>query len=57
MMISKTIASKPKLPIGIQSFEKMRYDGFVYVDKTSFIARMASGDGNPEALHCISKRI
>ena len=25
-----------KYPIGIQSFDKMREDGFVYVDKTAF---------------------
>ena len=26
-----------KYPIGIQSFEKIREDGFVYVDKTEMI--------------------
>ena len=26
-----------KLPVGIQSFEKLRRDGYVYIDKTSFI--------------------
>ena len=26
-----------KLPIGIQSFEKLRRDGFLYIDKTSFL--------------------
>lgn len=26
-----------KLPIGIQSFEKMRKEGYVYVDKTDII--------------------
>ncbi len=26
-----------KLPIGIQSFEKIRRDGFVYVDKTAYV--------------------
>lgn len=26
-----------KYPIGIQSFDKMREDGFVYVDKTALI--------------------
>lgn len=29
-----------KLPIGIQSFEKMRTEGFAYVDKTPFIASL-----------------
>lgn len=26
-----------KLPIGIQGFEKLRTDGFLYIDKTSYI--------------------
>ncbi len=30
-----------KLPIGIQSFEKMRRDGFVYVDKTAYVHELA----------------
>lgn len=30
-----------KLPIGIQSFEKVRRDGFVYVDKTAYVWRLA----------------
>ncbi|MFZ4617181.1 MAG: ATP-binding protein [Rectinemataceae bacterium] len=34
-----------KLPIGIQSFEKLRTGEFIYIDKTSFIARMASQGG------------
>jgi hypothetical protein len=29
------------LPIGIQSFEKMRRDGYVYVDKTAFVHELA----------------
>lgn len=32
----------PRLPIGIQSFEVMRTDGFAYVDKTRFIARLVA---------------
>ena len=31
-----------KYPIGIQNFEKIREDGFVYVDKTALIYRLAS---------------
>ncbi len=31
-----------KLPIGIQSFQKMRKDGFVYVDKTSYVYALAN---------------
>ncbi|MBQ9003494.1 MAG: ATP-binding protein [Eggerthellaceae bacterium] len=30
-----------KLPIGIQSFEKIRRDGFVYVDKTTYVWKLA----------------
>ena len=30
-----------KLPIGIQSFEKMRRDDFVYVDKTAYVWALA----------------
>ena len=30
-----------KLSIGIQSFEKMRRDGYVYVDKTAWVHRLA----------------
>lgn len=35
-----------KLPIGIQSFESMRRDGYVYVDKTAYIHRLVS-EGKP----------
>ena len=31
-----------KLPIGIQTFEKLREGGYLYVDKTAFIWKMAS---------------
>jgi len=31
-----------KLPIGIQSFVTIRTEGYVYIDKTPFIARMAA---------------
>lgn len=31
-----------KYPIGIQNFEKIREDGFVYVDKTAFIYRLVN---------------
>ena len=29
-----------KYPIGIQSFEKLREDGYVYVDKTDLIYKL-----------------
>jgi hypothetical protein len=35
-----------KMPIGIQSFEKLRTEGYVYVDKTAYVYRLA-GEGNP----------
>jgi hypothetical protein len=30
-----------KLPVGIQDFEKLRTNGFVYVDKTAYVYRLA----------------
>ena len=35
------MAEKRNLPIGIQTFEKIRTDGCVYVDKTRFICELA----------------
>ena len=32
-----------KYPIGIQSFEKLREDGYVYVDKTDLIYKLVHG--------------
>ena len=29
-----------KYPIGIQSFEKIRTNGYVYIDKTEYIYKM-----------------
>ena len=31
-----------KLPIGIQTFEKIRREGYLYVDKTKFVWKMVS---------------
>ena len=33
-----------KIPIGIQSFEDLRVKDFLYVDKTSYIAELASAN-------------
>ena len=35
-------AAVRKLPIGIQSFEDIRNQGFLYVDKTALIYKMAT---------------
>ncbi len=35
-----------KLPVGIQSFEKLRTEGYLYVDKTELVYRLAS-NSNP----------
>ena len=35
-----------KLPIGIQSFESIRMDGYVYVDKTAFVWKIVN-EGKP----------
>ena len=32
-----------KLPIGIQSFQNLRKNGFIYVDKTQYIAQLLNG--------------
>ena len=32
-----------KYPIGIQSFEKIRNGGYVYVDKTDLVYKLAGG--------------
>ena len=29
-----------KLPVGIENFEKIRRDGFYYVDKTDYIPKL-----------------
>ncbi|MCX8143763.1 MAG: AAA family ATPase, partial [Bacteroidia bacterium] len=34
-----------KLPIGIQSFEKLRTDNFIYVDKTEYIYELTKENG------------
>ena len=31
-----------KYPIGIQSFERIREDGFIYVDKTALLYRLVT---------------
>lgn len=31
-----------KLPIGIQTFEKLRKEGYLYVDKTALVWQMVS---------------
>lgn len=35
-----------KLPVGIQDFTKLREEGFLYVDKTALVYKMAVA-GNP----------
>lgn len=39
--MNASVNTPRKLPIGIQSFEKLRSEGFVYVDKTAFVYRLA----------------
>ncbi|MBQ7496467.1 MAG: AAA family ATPase, partial [Selenomonas sp.] len=34
-----------RLPIGVQSFEKMREDGFIYVDKTRYVHELVMNGG------------
>ncbi len=35
-----------KYPVGIQSFETIRQDGYVYVDKTALVYKMIT-EGKP----------
>jgi len=35
--------SPRKLPVGIQSFEKLRRDGYIYIDKTVFLWQLVQG--------------
>lgn len=39
------MAAKRKYPAGVQSFEKLRTEGYIYVDKTEIIYRMMSEGG------------
>ncbi|WP_157627905.1 AAA family ATPase, partial [Thermodesulfatator autotrophicus] len=36
---------KKKLPVGIQSFEKIRTENYYYVDKTPFIKKLVDEGG------------
>ena len=36
-----------RLPVGIQSFEKIRKEGYLYVDKTDIIWQLANTDPEP----------
>ena len=40
------MAPKRKYPVGIQSFESIRQDGYIYVDKTPLIYKMIT-EGKP----------
>ena len=44
-VLSQKPARKMLYPIGIQDFEKIRKDGFVYVDKTDLVYKMAKKGG------------
>ena len=35
-----------RYPIGIQTFEKIREGGYLYVDKTTFVYELAHGSGS-----------
>ena len=40
--MTDTEMNNRRLPVGIQSFEKIRKDGYLYVDKTDMIWRLAN---------------
>ncbi|MDR0725578.1 MAG: AAA family ATPase, partial [Prevotellaceae bacterium] len=41
-MMNKMMVTPRKLPIGIQDFEDLRTNGYVYVDKTEYVYRLAT---------------
>ncbi len=45
-IIDRLKGLRRNLPIGIQSFERLRRDGYLYIDKTAFVYELAS-TGNP----------
>ena len=40
------MTTQKKYPVGIQSFEKIRTEGYVYVDKTRYVYDLANGAAN-----------
>ncbi len=40
-----------KLPIGIESFEKIRKEGFYYIDKTRLIEQLLNQWGKSKSLY------
>ncbi|MEM1725491.1 MAG: AAA family ATPase, partial [Thermoplasmata archaeon] len=42
----ESILKKKKLPIGIQSFEKIRTENYYYVDKTEYIYKLVNSGGS-----------
>lgn len=40
------MATKRKYPVGVQSFESIRQDGYLYIDKTPLIYKMIT-EGKP----------
>lgn len=46
IFVKKTTMSLPlRYPVGIQTFSKIREEGFLYVDKTEYIYRLSQGAG------------
>ncbi len=41
-----------KLPVGIENFEKIRRDGFYYVDKTGLIEQLLNNWGEVNLFTC-----
>lgn len=41
-MMAKGVEKQIKYPVGVQNFEKLRSEGFLYVDKTDVIYRIIS---------------
>lgn len=44
------MANKLRYPIGIQAFEKIRSDGYLYIDKTAFLHELRHSSGSTHFL-------
>jgi hypothetical protein len=45
MVQGKSMSKRKKLPIGIQSFSKLREGGYYYVDKTAYAWQLSAQSG------------
>lgn len=49
----RMVKTDKKLPVGVDSFEKLVRDGYYYLDKTGFICQLAERPPNPYLLAAV----